>query len=367
MRFGGASSGPPFLPSIVSMAVKSKTCEDRGNRTNSARRVGVNQHSAIQAGTAAQQYVMPNPPPEVFLLQFAPETWSSLQKLLNFIGPPLPSDSNVRVGLRDCSQHLSKVDVFQRIAMKLRPALIEDRKELEEFGGTQNLNASEFAATHEAMLCSLYSAIDGLRTFLFGTYRRIQGVQNGSNGKLFQRASDRQYGAGFPEELRALLDQANTIWFPSFRELRTELTHGSTGSCHYRQESNTVLYTNNGIIRDGKSLWIENFESAVNRWHTGAANLIEAICEFHFRQLDPVITLHHCGMYHYRWYGRLVGPSPNVSFADGHCLSYDWFEVEREHFCPLANRCGAYLRKWPGGSKEFFNSQRVSSNASGHG
>jgi len=291
------------------------------------------------------------------LLQFAPDTWSPLEKLSNFVGPPLPNDSNVRMGLRDCLQHLNKVQVFERVAAKLRPSLAEDRRELEQFGGTQNLNASEYAATHEAMLSSLYSAIDGLRTFIFGAYRRVQGVQNGSNGKLLQRATDRQYGPGFPEEVRLLLDQANTTWFPSFRELRTELTHGSTGTCHYREDSNTVVYTNNGIIRDGKGLWIDDFESAVRSWKTGVVNLTEAICEFHFRQLEPVVSLHHCGMYHYRWYGRLVGPSPSVSFADGHCLSYDWFEVEREHFCPMASQCGAYSRKWPGGSKAFFNPQ----------
>ncbi len=48
--------------------------------------------------------------PNVFLLQFAPEQWTPLRKFRYFLGPPLPPDGNVRSGLRDCEQHLDKVE-----------------------------------------------------------------------------------------------------------------------------------------------------------------------------------------------------------------------------------------------------------------
>jgi len=43
-------------------------------------------------------------------------------------------------------------------------------------------------------------------------------------------------------------------------------------------------------------------------------------------------------------------PSPDLTFESGHCASWNWFEKEAEQFCPLAMRCGAYGRKWPGGT-----------------
>jgi hypothetical protein len=44
-----------------------------------------------------------------------------------------------------------------------------------------------------------------------------------------------------------------------------------------------------------------------------------------------------------------------VLFGDGHCLSYVWFEKEPDFFCPMTEKCGAFARKWPGGSAAIFN------------
>jgi len=67
--------------------------------------------------------------PDVFPLQFTPEDWTSLHKLRRFLGPPLPQEINVRIGLRDCEQHLEKVEVLWRVAERLRPSLALDNEE----------------------------------------------------------------------------------------------------------------------------------------------------------------------------------------------------------------------------------------------
>lgn len=290
--------------------------------------------------------------PNIFLLRFAPETWTCLHKLHAFAGPPLPNDSNVRIGLRDCERHLDKVTVSWRIAERLRPNLALDREELERLGGTSNLHSQEFAAICESIITALYSALDGLRTFLFGTYRRVQGVQNGSNGKLFERAKEAKYGVGFPEEIRRLLDEAQDKWFLSLREFRTELTHGSTGTCHLDTATNRIRYFNDGIKREGRSFHLEDIEEFLSGMDAHVRALVEAISAFHFRTLESTPQFKMCGTYRGRWYGRMVAPALNVSSGDGHCMSCDWFELQDGYFCPLAHECQAYLRKWPRGTSE---------------
>ena len=288
----------------------------------------------------------------VFLLQFTPDRWTALRKLRIFAGPPLPDDSNVRIGLRDCERHLNRAIVYGRIVARLRPNLVHDREELEKYGGSDDLNSEEYAAVCEAIIATLYSALDGLRTFLFGAYRKVQGVQNGSNGKLFERAKKQEYGTGFPGEIRSLLSDAWDTWFLPLRKFRTELTHGSTGHCHLDQKTGLVRYFNEGIKMNDKVFMLENIDGYLLETETGVRALIEKVAVFHFNQLQQVPKFALCGMYRSRWYGRMVAPSNELSFGSGHCLSHDWFEKEEGDFCPLAERCEAYSRKWSSEQQE---------------
>ena len=288
--------------------------------------------------------------PNVFLLQFTPEQWTPLAKLARLVGPPLPNDSNVRVGLRDCLSHLDKVTVLRRIAARLRSNLALDREEMDRLGGTNNVYSQEYAAICEAIICALYSALDGFRTFIFGCYRNVQGVQNGSNGKLFERASDLKYGPGFPDEVRSMLASAHKSWFAELREFRTELTHGSTGSCHLDSATDRVMYLNDGIKRGDRAFLKEDIEHLLCSYEEQLRKLVDDVATFHLAKLEPVPVFHICGMYRFRWYGRMVLSKASIGFQDGHCLSYDWFEKEDGYLCPLANRCEAYKNKWPGGS-----------------
>jgi len=225
-------------------------------------------------------------PPDVFLLQFAPEQWTPLHKLSCFLGPPLPLNGNVRIGLRDCEQHLDKVDVLWRVAERLRPNLALDREELERLGGTSNLHSQELAAVFESIICALYSALDGLRTFLYGVYRNVKGVQNASNGKLFDRALENTYGHEFPEEVRVLLAKAREDWFSHLREIRTELIHGSTGTCHLDVETDLVQYLNQGIKQESDGVFYrKDIEGVIRSFDTQVRALVQSIAEHFYRQL----------------------------------------------------------------------------------
>jgi hypothetical protein len=299
--------------------------------------------------------------PNVFLLRFAPEQWTALEKLVRLVGPPLPNDSNVRIGLRDCLRHLDKVTVLWRITSRLRSNLALDREELERLGGTSNAHSEEYAATCEGIICALYSALDGFRTFVFGCYRNVQGVQNGSNGKLFERATDSKYGVGFPEKIRSMLAFAHKDWFSELREFRTELTHGSTGSCHLDSATNRVMYMNEGIKRGDRVFINEDIEELLHRYEARIRELVDSVAMFHLAKLEPAPMFHMCGMYRFRWYGRMVLSKASINSQDGHCLSYDWFEKEDGYFCPLASRCEAYKRKWPGGSASLASAKAAES------
>lgn len=294
---------------------------------------------------------------DVFLLQYAPENWSKLQRLLHFLGPPLPANGYVRIGLRDCESHLEKVNVLWRVATRLRPNLAKDREELELMGGSSNLNSQEYAAMCESVVGALYSAIDGLRLFIFGAYQHVQGVQRNSNGKLFQKAKDMKYGPELPEEIRTALAKAADEWFFELREFRTELTHGSTGSCHLDNASNRILYVNDGLKKGTTAHFQEDIEGLLKGYQRKIVELVEEIAQFHLLKLVPVPTFQICGWYRSRWYGRTVMAGASTSWNDGQCLSHDWFEFLEGFMCPLAKRCAAYERKYPGGFAAFSAAQ----------
>ncbi len=288
--------------------------------------------------------------PNVFLLQFAPEDWSSLGKLQRFAGPPLPDNGNVHGGLRDCGSHLEKVEVFWGIAEKLRPNLALDRAELERLGGTSNQNSREYAAVCESVVLALYSAIDGVRTFIYGAYPKVQGVQKGSNEDLFKRAKECKYGAGFPEAIRAWLAEDYEEWFTSLRTLRTVLSHGATGSCHLDNEAGNIRYFNEGLRKGPRANFIEDIEATLRLYQTKVTELIEAVAQYHLALLQPVPVFQMCGTYKARWYSRMVSYRLGMTIQNGQCMSYDWFETETGYYCPLASQCDAYQRKWPAGS-----------------
>jgi hypothetical protein len=142
-------------------------------------------------------------------------------------------------------------------------------------------------------------------------------------------------------------------WFGPLRQFRTELTHGSTGTCHLDPTTQRIAYFNEGIKKGDGCFHLEDIENYLRETDEHVRTLVENICAFHFRQLEAKPQFKMCGMYRRRWYGRMVAPTNDLSFRDGHCLSYDWFEREEGYFCPLADECPglpAKMARWISGS-----------------
>jgi len=287
---------------------------------------------------------MPPNTNQMFLLEFAPEHWDALTKLSRFLGPPFSNIRTASYGLRACRGHLDKFDTIASVANRLVPGIKEDWAELQEHGYSPSTRSKESAALYELTVCELYSALDGLRTALYGIYRNMQGVQNSSNEKLFKRAAENKYGVGFPTEINIALSAAYNDWFPRLKALRTELQHGQIGSCHHDKETAKIVYMNSGIIVDGRAFIIEDLPEFLNHKRQHIDQLVETICQYLFTQLEPVESRQICGIYKARWYGRDVSPSQSLSFANGVCHSHEWFDNEAGCRCPLADNCVPYKR-----------------------
>jgi hypothetical protein len=164
--------------------------------------------------------------PKIFHLQFTPEHWSQLVRLRALLGNPLPTTRESYQALDACIGHLRKYQVFARIADRIIPSLPKDREELDRYGASRNLHSEEFGALTEAMLCELYSSLDGLLNFfqaMYPTMDQLQKMRFASS--LFQSAKEGRLSEDSPEPVRVILAAAYAGWFEELRKLRVEITH----------------------------------------------------------------------------------------------------------------------------------------------
>jgi hypothetical protein len=285
---------------------------------------------------------------QIFHLQFAPEHWSNLYYLRAMLGPPLPTTRETYEALDACIGHLQKFNVFGRIAKRIIPNLPKDREELDHCGASRNIHSSELAALLEAMVCELYAALDGFRAFLCAVYPKMQGLQNQSNEKLLRRAKERAYKPSLPEPVNAALGRAYDEWFVKLRKLRSELTHGTPGFC-WADTGGSVRYMNEGLGSSTRAYVNENILDAVETYREQVTRLLEEVSSHFATLLEPIARVFPCGMFNNRMYLRMVTPKWPMTSADGQCASWNWFEKEPAHLCPLATKCEAYKNRFPGG------------------
>jgi hypothetical protein len=279
-----------------------------------------------------------------FLLMFTPEQWTPLEQFIRFMGPPFPVNRPLSHSVRSCDSHIRKFKILANLANRLYPGIDEDLAELKENGYTSNARSNEYSAVVETLACELYAALDCLRTTLYHIYRNVQGIQNSSTKKLFDKAISSSYGVGFPETIRLLLSQAADDWFPKLRKLRTELTHGGTGSCHKDKVSTQIRYIHEGLGDGYRAYIIDNIHSEINAFASGTLNLIYSIFQQLYNQLDPSDTTQFCGIYKGRVYSRTAIPEQPPTQSMGTCTAYSWFNNEPDLACPLREECGAYKR-----------------------
>jgi hypothetical protein len=280
-----------------------------------------------------------------FMLYFDPRRWSPERRFSHFLGPPFSVDVPLSRGVNAVVSHLEKYDILVELATDLIPLLEKDEEELNETGFTSGIGGRKFGALIEAMFSELYSTLDGVRQVVYSIYRGVRGVQNESTYKLFQRAGKSQYGDDFPSALRGALADAYTSWFPRLRLLRSENTHGQIGGCHLSKKR--IQYVHRGLKENERALIIEDIVEYLNQLGRHIRKLVDWLFSFLYEKLEPVERSSLCGVYRERIYERMVAPSADLSFADGRCLSVNWFSKEPELACPLRERCGAYTRPVP--------------------
>lgn len=263
------------------------------------------------------------------------------------LGDPLPTTPQVYEALDICLNRLHKYDAFSRIADRIRRELPKDREELDRLGASRNLNSGEFGAVVEAMLGELYGTCDGVREFLSAIFPKVQGIPKKKNETVFRRAYEGSYGPEFPEAVRVVLAEAYASWFPSLRDLRTQIAHKEGGFFHLDPVTDKVIYWHGPAVGD-KRLIIDDVIQMVTKYEGEVRATLDSIAEHFLKQLLPKPRMYPCGTYLARIYLRMVAPAPDLNFHSGQCASWDWFEKDREFFCPLATQCGAYQRKLPG-------------------
>lgn len=283
-----------------------------------------------------------------FGIIFRPEYWSPLERFRTFIGEPFPNDRDLHRGTKAVSDHLGKFEILAGLANRLAQDLHLDHTELQARGHTPAIRSKEYAAIVEALITTLYSALDGLWRTLYGAYKKVRRVQNSSNERMFNLATERGYGDGFPEPIREALAQANATWFPEFCRIRTELTHRELGSCHWDSKADKIFYMHDGLGSASKAHVIDDVSKMLSDMHASVYRLIQRVFEILADQLVALERVVPCGIYRGRFYQRKVALTPDITFHSGNCQSRQWFDKpEESDKCPLRGYCGAYARVGP--------------------
>jgi len=187
---------------------------------------------------------------ETFITSFAPDIWTFAHKFQQFVGAPFRADSILRAGIASMLAHQEKYILLGTIANQFEATLIEDEAELDATGFTAATRTRAFAALTETMVAELYAELGGFRKALFSIFKGVEGIQDSSNQALFKRAAQRSYGAVpadhvateiFPE-LIVRLAMAYEEWFPLLSQVRTDTTHGKTGTCHRNRRTGVISY-----------------------------------------------------------------------------------------------------------------------------
>src|ERR1039457_5167306 len=235
--------------------------------------------------------------PKIFHLQFTPEQWSQLVRLRALLGKPLPTTRESYQALDACIGHLRKYQVFARVADRIIPNLPKDREELDRYGSSRNLHSEEFGALTEAMLCELYSSLDGLLHFfqaIYPTMERLQKIRFAST--LFQSAKEGRLSTDFPEPVRLILAAAYAGLFEELRNLRKKITHGTVGFFSFDEKEETVTYFNDGLSSTGHNVFhIKDIVTVVRNFDNQVRVLFEDIARFYLAQLLPIPRMYTCG------------------------------------------------------------------------
>ena len=131
---------------------------------------------------------------------FAPEQWGEVDRFANFYGGTFKFSGTEKRAVAGVRNHFQKAITLQTLAVKLKPGLDIDKKQLEERGYTPALNSHELSAVIEAAILELYSSLDCTVKVLHAVYGHGSRSFPGSTRRLFQNLE--KVTGSFPDELR---------------------------------------------------------------------------------------------------------------------------------------------------------------------
>jgi hypothetical protein len=270
---------------------------------------------------------------------YAPEHWGQLERFARFYSTTFNFDATTKKAVSGAIHHFKKAEVLKGLAVKLKPNLSIDRKELQEKGFTPARNANELSAVIEGVIIELYSSIDCARKVVFEVYKRTRGLPD-STRKMFRKMQLQEHVNDFPHEIKAAFESA--IWFNELRIMRDELTHLSLGSCHLDQATSKVSYMHQGIRNQDKPLIIDDIFAELERFFCGVNEFLGRVFHFLNSRLENKRVQQTCGIFSGRMYIRNVSPHEATDFNGGVCESFKWFDQPEEPRCSFAENCGAY-------------------------
>lgn len=281
------------------------------------------------------------------LLMFAPERWGEVERFSNLCSASFAFTPLEKRFVSGVTNHFNKALTLEALAVKLRPNLEIDRRELDERGHTPALNSNELSAVVEAAILELYSSLDCAAKVVIAIYnkRSVRGLKDSSRG-LFHN-TDKITGP-FPEVIKTALREA--VWYEDLRFLRDELTHRQTGSCNLDHKTGIVSYMHPGIIRDGRAFIIDDIFAWFQQKAAAVNLFLGAVFHELNTRLSPTPVHVVCGMTEGRFLMRQLDPSKPLSFDSGVCLSYPWFDKPGNVACPFLANCGAYRNAKEGGA-----------------
>ncbi|HVA13147.1 MAG TPA: hypothetical protein VNF99_07850 [Stellaceae bacterium] len=276
---------------------------------------------------------------------FVPESWGEVGRFNNLYQATFDFTRLEQRFVGGVAAHFHKAVTLESLALKLKPNLEIDRRELNERGYTPALNSTEITAVVEAAMLELYAAADCAAEVIYAIFRRkaVRGLKQ-STRTLF--AKFERLPPPFPEELKAALRGAT--WYPELRRIRDELTHRQIGRCNLDEKSQTVTYMHPGMHSEDRALIIED----IFKWLVTMRDAVNEFLGLSFRYLNSLLSATPvpvpCGLTQGRMLMRMLNPAePVITFDSGICMSYQWFEPPTGPGCPFSGSCGAYKRTRP--------------------
>lgn len=237
--------------------------------------------------------------------------------------------------------HLDKANTLHELALRLKPSLELDNRQIEEKGHTPALHGKEVSAVIEAIILELYSSVDCMAEIVYAIYRHkhVRHLRQSTSG-LYRDFE--KLGENFPDELRAAFRM--TTWFDELRGIRDELTHRQTGSVSLDPKTGLVFYMHHGMQQGERALIIEDIFVWIARMARNVNSFLGHVFLYLNSQLRPGQVDVLCGFTQGRALMRTVNPAEELTFNSGVCRFYALFQQPDNTGCPFSNACGAYAR-----------------------